>query len=256
MPGIELNSEPLSLLCDPDTRYAFEREGTTLRNVATGRVYPVRDGIPLFVSSLTGNNLRSQVLYDRVAPFYDAIARLYVWLSQVPDPRRDFFATLPLARGARVLEVGIGTGANLPYLPGGIDLYGVDISWQMLHRCQNKALKQGRTVRLFQAEGCRLPFRAAQFDAVIQTLGIRGFNSPSRAIREMIWVARPGAQILLVENIPQADKRRTFAAAAAQSLVEWIPEDMEDVQVRMLGGGAFECVSFRLPQGDAKATED
>ena len=50
----------LSVLCDPDTRYAFELDGNTLRNTATGRVYPIRDGIPFFVSTVTGPNLKYQ----------------------------------------------------------------------------------------------------------------------------------------------------------------------------------------------------
>ena len=55
----------LSLLCDPDTRYALELTGSSLRNTATGRMYPIRDGIPLFVSTVTGPNLKYQTLYDR-----------------------------------------------------------------------------------------------------------------------------------------------------------------------------------------------
>ena len=69
----------LSLLCDPDTRYALEMAGSNLRNTATGRIYPIRDGIPLFVSTVTGSNLKYQTLYDRIAPGYDLAEWLYHW---------------------------------------------------------------------------------------------------------------------------------------------------------------------------------
>lgn len=249
MPGLGLDDSHLSLLCDPDTRYAFEQDGPTLRNVATGRVYPVRDDIPLFISSLSGPNLRAQTLYDRIAPVYDLAIGLLGLLGLRSDPRPAFLAPLILTPGARVLEVGIGTGANLPFLPVDIDLYGVDISWRMLHRCQKKLRKLGRSAHLYQAEACRLPFRAAVFDVVIHTLGIHGFNSPTRAIREMTWVARPGAQILIVDKHRRKARSGTAAAqAASNSIVEWIPEEMEDVQVSTLDRGAFECVTFRIPR--------
>ena len=49
MPRQITEDDVLSVLCDPDTRYAFELDGNTLRNTATGRVYPIRDGIPIML---------------------------------------------------------------------------------------------------------------------------------------------------------------------------------------------------------------
>jgi ubiquinone/menaquinone biosynthesis C-methylase UbiE len=243
-----MESELLSLLCDPDSRYSFEQEGATLRNVATGRVYPIREGIPLFVSSLTGRDLRSQTLYDRLAPFYGLLLKVHKWLSQAPDPRPEYLALLDPPPHARVLEVGVGTGANLPYLPDDIDFYGVDIAWGMLRRCRSNADKLRRHIHLFQCEAGRLPFRAAVFDCVLHSHGIRAFTSPERAIAEMIWVARPGARIVIVEDAPQPIiPGKPVLASQTQSLVQWIPEEMEQVEVRSLAGGALECVSFRKP---------
>ena len=77
----------LSVLCDPDTRYALEMAGSNLRNTATGRIYPIREGIPLFVSTVTGPNLKYQTLYDRIAPGYDLAERLYHWFTRKPNYR-------------------------------------------------------------------------------------------------------------------------------------------------------------------------
>lgn len=240
-----MESELLSLLCDPDSRYTFEQEGNTLRNVATGRVYPIREEIPLFVSSLTGRDLRSQSVYDRLAPFYDLLQSAGRRLSQAPDPRPEYLALLEAAPGARVLEVGVGTGANLPFLPADIDFYGVDISWGMLRRCRRNLAKWGRRAHLFQCEAGHLPFRAAAFDRVLHTRGIRAFASPERAVAEMIWVARPGARIVIVEDTP--DHGGTAPGVPTPSLVDWIPEEMEQVELRSLAGGTLECVSFHKP---------
>jgi ubiquinone/menaquinone biosynthesis C-methylase UbiE len=243
-----MDSEVLSLLCDPDTRYTFEEEGATLRNVATGRVYPIRDGIPLFVSSLNGLDLRSQTLYDRLAPFYDLLRTTARWLSQVPDPRRECLDLLDIAPGARVLEVGVGTGASLPFLPPGIDFYGIDISWGMLRRCRSNLRKDHRQAQLFQCEAGHLPFRSSVFDRVFHMLGIHAFSSPERAVREMIWVARPGAKILIVDHAPRPTADGKAAPKSqATPLIEWIPEDMEQIEARSLVGGSLQCVTFRKP---------
>lgn len=239
MAGTGLENEYLSLLCDPDTRYGFERDGSTLRNLATGRVYPIRDEIPLFISSLNGSNLHAQILYDRIGSVYDLASRFYGPLRRARELRREFLAPLRLAPGARVLEVGIGTGANLAALPASIDLYGVDVSWRMLKVCRKRLRKLNREAHLFHAEGSRLPFRAAVFDAVIHTLGLRRFTAPERAVREMIWVARPGAQVVVVDVLPPG---------AGDSLARWIPADVDELEVQTLGDGAFERVSFRVPE--------
>lgn len=247
----------LSLLCDPDSRYSFEQEGNTLRNVATGRVYPIRDGIPLFVSSLTGRDLHSQTVYDRIAPFYDILLALRRLLNKTPDPRPEYIALLEATFGSRVLEVGVGTGANLPCLPADIDFYGVDISWGMLHRCRSNLKKWGRNAHLFQCEGGHLPFRAAVFDCVLHSRGIRSFTSPQRAIAEMIWVARPGARIVIVEDTPRPTHPDKAASGANEPfIVDWIPEEMEQIEVRSLANGTLECVSFRKPMETALAEEN
>lgn len=248
-----MESDPLSLLCDPDTRYSFEQNGSTLRNVATGRVYPVRRGIPLFVSSLSGANLHAQAHYDRIAPLYDLGVRVVHWLSQTRYERSSWLALLDLHPGERVLEVGVGTGANLPYLPDDVDLYGVDLSWGMLDVYRGKLKRAGRKARLYQAEAERLPFHAAAFDCVFHTCGIRGFSSPARAVREMIWVARPGARIVIVEHAMRPETRPGVAEALdGTRLASWVPEEMEEVETHFTGDGAFECLSFRVPQEAAE----
>lgn len=251
-----MESDPLSLLCDPDTRYSFEQNGSTLRNVATGRVYPIRHDVPLFVSSLRGANLHAQAYYDRIAPFYDLGQRLWRWLSQAPDPRPSWIAALELQPGMRVLEVGIGTGLNLPYLPADVDVYGVDLSWGMLDRCSRKLRRSVGSTHLFQAEAERLPFRAAVFDCVFHTGGIRRFSSPPRAVREMIWVARPGARIVIIERAAQPDSRPGVTEALGEiSLTSWVPEEMEEIETHPLEDGALECLTFRVPHEPAEDRE-
>ncbi len=253
-----MESEVLSLLCDPETRFALEFEGGNLRNSATGRVYPVRDGIPLFVSAVTGSNLRSQALYDRIAPGYDLISGLTRWITRKPDYRPELLSELEIGEGARVLEVAVGTGTNLRYLADKIDFYGIDISWGMLRQCQQNLESWHRQAHLFQGEAERLPFRVESFDCVFHVGGIHAFTNKARAISEMIWVARPGTKIVIVDAIEKAVNGRSRRSPAAQTGLEissetircpinLVPKEMQEIKVRKIGGGKLYCLSFRKP---------
>jgi ubiquinone/menaquinone biosynthesis C-methylase UbiE len=248
----------LSILCDPDTRYNLEEAGRNLRNTATGRIYPIRDGIPLFVSTVTGSNLKYQVLYDRIAPGYDLAENLYHWFIHKPNYRHEFIAELELKPNARVLEVSVGTGANLPFLPQDIDFSGVDISWGMLRKCQRNLLKWRRKAHLFQAEAERLPFKAGVFDCVFHIGGINFFTDKARAIKEMIWVAKPGTKIVIVDETERTIRqnyqrtplvRRSFEPGTekVRCPIDLVPTDMKDITSREICGGKLYSLTFRKP---------
>jgi ubiquinone/menaquinone biosynthesis C-methylase UbiE len=253
-----MESEVLSLLCDPDTRYDFELEGSTLRNTATGRVYPIRDGIPLFVSTLTGPNLRYQALYDRLAPGYDLAESFYRVILRKPDFRLEIMAELEVAAQMRVLEVGVGTGANVRYLPPDIEFFGLDISWGMLRKCRKTVRKSRCKAHLFHGEASRLPFRAEVFDCVYHVGGINFFSDPARAIREMIWVAKPGTKIVIADETEKVvresyQKNPTTKAAFPPGTenvrcpIDLVPEEMEEIRAREIADGKLYVLTFRKP---------
>lgn len=261
--GIAVVSYPmedhvLSILCDPDTRYALETAGNNLRNTATGRIYPVRDDIPLFVSTVTGSNLKYQTLYDRIAPGYDLAERLYHWFLRKPNYRHEFLGELELKPHARVLEVSVGTGANLRFLPQDLDLYGVDISWGMLHKCQRNLLQWKRKAHLFQAEAERLPFKVEAFDCVFHVGGINFFTDKIRAIKEMIWVAKPGTRIVIVDETERTIRqsyqrapiiRKSFEPGTekVKCPIDLVPIEMKEVSAREICDGKLYCLTFRKP---------
>jgi ubiquinone/menaquinone biosynthesis C-methylase UbiE len=252
-----MESDILSLLCDPDTRYEFELEGTTLRNTATGRVYPIREDIPLFVSTLSGPNLKYQALYDRIAPGYDLAERLQRWFMRRPDFRSECLSELEIKPGNRVLEVAVGTGANLRYLPRDIDFFGVDLSWGMLHKCRKNLKKWRRKAHLFHAQAGRLPFRAEVFDCVFHVGGINFFSDPSRAIREMIWVAKPRTKIVIVDEtekvIRDHQKNRAHLPNTenVRCPIDLVPPEMEEIRAREIAGGRLYALTFRKPAAGA-----
>ena len=138
----------------------------------------------------------SAVVYDRVAAVYD----LYTAPMEAMGGRRARRRLLARARG-RVLELGVGTGLNLPYYRPGTDLTGIDISSRMLARARRRADRLGVSVELEVADIETLPYPDESFDTVTATCVFCSVGDPVRGLREAARVVRPTGQVLLYEHV-------------------------------------------------------
>jgi ubiquinone/menaquinone biosynthesis C-methylase UbiE len=253
-----IDPQILDLLADPETHDPLELGDNCLINPKSGRRYPIRDGIAVFLQEVSGPNRKYQTMYDRLAPGYDFAERLYYWISRKPDRRLEFIPELEIPAGARVLEVSVGTGANLRFLRKDIEFFGLDLSWGMLHKCRRNLKRWRRDAHLFHGEGERLPFRGAVFDCVYHVGGINFFSDKARAITEMIRVAKPGTKIVIVDETEKVVRqqyrknpltRRFYAGAekSASAPVELVPAGMREIQSRLITAGNEYCLTFRKP---------
>ena len=199
-----MNSPLLQLLCDPITHEPLERKGNYLISHNSRQTYPIKDGIPLLLpeGELYGDNLRFQKLYDRIAPIYNLSNKIYFFLKFGGEKRyrEQFLKELEIVQGNRVLEISVGTGDNFPFLPKSVDLYGLDISFGMLKACRRNLKKWKRNAGIVQAAAEAVPFQDESFDVVYHVGGINFFNDKTRAIQEMIRVAKPGSKIVIVDE--------------------------------------------------------
>jgi ubiquinone/menaquinone biosynthesis C-methylase UbiE len=253
-----MDPNSLPLLCDPQTHEVLELQNNALVDVRSGRRYPLRDGIPDFLDNVSGQNKKYQELYDRIAAFYDLSEKLYVWLKHQRNFRRAYLDELEVPSSARVLEVSVGTGANLRYLPSGVALFGLGLSWGMLRRCRKNLQKWRRTAELFHGEAEHLPFRDNVFDVVFHVGGINFFNDEAGAIQEMIRVTKPRTKILIVDEtekvvkeqyektplIGKYFKKRTGVVTDPLLLV---PAGMAEVRCKNILEGKAYCLTFRKP---------
>jgi ubiquinone/menaquinone biosynthesis C-methylase UbiE len=104
------------------------------------------------------------------------------------------------ARG-RVLELGIGTGLNLPYYPCDAELVAIDPDEGLLESARKRAAALGRPVTLHVARAEELPFVDRSFDTVIATLVFCTIAEPEQALREVHRVLRPGGDFKLIEHV-------------------------------------------------------
>ncbi len=109
-----------------------------------------------------------------------------------------------------VLEIGVGTGYNLPFYPGGIDLTAIDLTPEMLDRARARAAALHRTVQMQEADATRLPFADASFNTVVSTLTLCTIPRPEEAVREAWRVCRPGGELRFFEHGRGNDRFSVF----------------------------------------------
>lgn len=134
--------------------------------------------------------------YDRVAPVYDLLESCMELRGRAW--RRDLWADVP---AARVLEIGVGTGKNIPLYPREADLTAIDISERMLERARRRAARCGSPVRLEIADAQRLPYASGSFDVAVATYLLCSVPDPVQALREVRRVLVPGGRLLLLEHV-------------------------------------------------------
>lgn len=131
---------------------------------------------------------------------YARLARSYDRGMSVMDVLLGFRAGRHWAvAGARglVLELGVGTGRNLPLYPAGARVIGVDLSRPMLMQASRRA---GASVSLVEADAAALPFADARFDVVVSTLTLCTYPDPVAVVREALRVLAPGGELHCMEH--------------------------------------------------------
>jgi ubiquinone/menaquinone biosynthesis C-methylase UbiE len=106
----------------------------------------------------------------------------------------------------RVLEIGAGTGANVPHYNGSIEsLVFTEPQPAMLRRLQRTAHEHAPHAQVLRAPAEDLPFETDSFDTVVCTLVLCGVDDQPRAVREARRVLRPGGSLLFLEHVRADD---------------------------------------------------
>ncbi len=144
-------------------------------------------------------NRHVEEAYARWAPIYD-LAFAFVMR---PGRKALAAATSQLAGDApRVLDVGVGTGLELPMFAPTLRLIGVDLSMPMLRRARQRVgmARLHNVDGLLVMDAMRLAFPDGSFDAVVAPYVLTVVPDPQACLDEWLRVLKPGGEIILVNH--------------------------------------------------------
>ena len=137
-----------------------------------------------------------QRTYDRIAPIYDLLDGIYeqAWKRRL---RRALFRH---AHG-RLLDVGVGTGCNMPFYPARAVVTGIDTSAGMLIKARQRARALGLAIDLRACNLLALEFADASFDTVAVTFVLLCLPDALQvpALSELRRVCRPDGRVLVLD---------------------------------------------------------
>lgn len=131
--------------------------------------------------------------YNRIAPVFNTMDKMVR-----PSWRKEMLAK---AEG-EVLEVGIGTGANLPFYPSAvIYVTGIDFSSKMIKLAKEEAEKAPVPVKLMEMDAEEIDFPDASFDTVFTACVFCSIPDPVQGLKEIKRVLKPGGKVLMLEHM-------------------------------------------------------
>jgi ubiquinone/menaquinone biosynthesis C-methylase UbiE len=115
---------------------------------------------------------------------------------------------LLVGAAGRVLEIGGGTGANLPFYGGGVsELVIAEPEEPMARRLERRLGGYRIPTSVVRAPAEQLPLDAESFDCVVSTLVLCTVEAPARALAEVRRLLRPNGQLLFIEHVRSGDPR-------------------------------------------------
>lgn len=142
--------------------------------------------------------------YDRASRWYD----VQEWLPEklaMGRWRRNLWSRVP---PGRLLEVGVGTGRNIPLYAESHSVTAIDVSPKMLGKAAVKAKKLHLSVDLQLMDAQHMDFRDASFDSAVATFVFCSVPEPVLGLTELRRVIKPGGKVFLLEHV--LSKRQPF----------------------------------------------
>jgi ubiquinone/menaquinone biosynthesis C-methylase UbiE/membrane protein YqaA with SNARE-associated domain len=140
---------------------------------------------------------------EKIRKRYDRVAKIYDILEQPMEAMSLKRWRLEVAKdlSGKVLEVGVGTGKNIPYYPDDIDITAIDFSGEMISKAREKAKLLNKKVELLQMDAQQMDFSDNTFDMVFTTCVFCSVPDPVKGLKEIRRICKPGGRIIMIEHV-------------------------------------------------------
>jgi ubiquinone/menaquinone biosynthesis C-methylase UbiE len=139
--------------------------------------------------------------YNRIAGFYDILEA----------PMEQLFSRwrkeLISEASGKTLEVGIGTGKNIPFYPENVDLTGIDFSQKMVEITKAKLRRHPRpNTKIVQMDAEDMDFEDNTFDTVVTSCVFCSVPNAVQGLKEIKRICRNGGKVLMLEHVRSENK--------------------------------------------------
>ncbi|SIR84975.1 Methyltransferase domain-containing protein [Peribacillus simplex] len=167
------------------------------------------------------NNSWNKVIYKVWSPIYDKIFNSHLFL----DARKRIFEEMHFQDHAKVLFVGVGTGADLELINNlDLEITAIDLSADMLNKAMEKF--DHTSINFLEMDAQHMEFDNESFDYIVGSLILSVVPDADECLREMIRVLKGEGKIILFDKFISKDERLSLPKKVLRPIIRFLGTDI------------------------------
>lgn len=167
------------------------------------------------------NNSWNRMIYKIWSPIYDKIFNSGIFLRA----RKQIFDSITFHNKAKILFVGIGTGADLELIKHSeLDITAIDLSPDMLKKAEEK---YGNTsITFMEMDAQQMDFNDESFDLIVGSLILSVVPEADKCLQEMIRVLKPGGEIIIFDKFISKNEKLSLPKKLIRPFIRVLGTDI------------------------------
>ncbi|MFJ7511646.1 class I SAM-dependent methyltransferase [Peribacillus simplex] len=167
------------------------------------------------------NNSWNNVIYKVWSPIYDKIFNSHLFL----DARKGIFEEMHFHDNAKVLFVGVGTGADLELIKNlDLEITAIDLSADMLKKAVDKF--GDTSINFLEMDAQHMEFENESIDYIVGSLVLSVVPDANECLQEMIRVLKGEGKIILFDKFISKDERLSLPKKLLRPIIRFLGTDI------------------------------
>ncbi|MGG0409195.1 class I SAM-dependent methyltransferase [Peribacillus simplex] len=167
------------------------------------------------------NNSWNKVIYKGWSPIYDKIFNSHLFL----DARKRIFEEIHFIDDAKVLFVGVGTGADLELIKNlDLEITAIDLSAHMLKKAMEKF--DNTSINFLEMDAQHMEFENESFDYIVGSLVLSVVPDANECLQEMIRVLKGEGKIIIFDKFISKDERLSLPKKLLRPIIRFLGTDI------------------------------